>query len=53
VGIRTKLRPLERAAFFKGYAEKAQEPVPIGNLIRLVSCCESGDAVVRCGTFAD
>jgi peptide/nickel transport system substrate-binding protein len=23
VGIRTKLRPLERAAFFKGYAEKS------------------------------
>ena len=27
--------------------------VPIGNLVRLASGCESGDAVVRCGTFAD
>ena len=45
VGIRAKLRPLERAAFFKGYAEKAFK-----NLIQGFSGV-SGNAATRLEAF--
>jgi ADP-heptose:LPS heptosyltransferase len=35
------------------YAPSLSHTCPIGNLVRLASGRESGDAVVRCGTFAD
>ena len=41
VGIRAKLRPLERAAFFKGYAEKS-----LKNIIQGQSCA-FGNAATR------
>jgi peptide/nickel transport system substrate-binding protein len=47
VGIQTKLRPLERAAFFKGYAEKSCK-----NLIQGASGAACGTAATRLEAFA-
>jgi len=46
VGIRARLRPLERAAFFKGYAEKAYK-----DIIQSVSAA-FGNAATRLEAFA-
>jgi peptide/nickel transport system substrate-binding protein len=59
LGIRVKLRPLERAAFFKGYSEKAFKNViqgasgAFGNAAtRLEAFVAKGGAYV-CGNYPD
>jgi peptide/nickel transport system substrate-binding protein len=53
VGIRAKLRPLERAAFFKGYAEKAFKNIIQGGSGAFGNAATRLEAfVVRGGTYA-
>jgi len=55
VGLgRAVLSRRERIVMLKPFDKRLMATtVPIGNLVRLASGCESGDAVVRCGTSAD
>jgi peptide/nickel transport system substrate-binding protein len=53
VGIRAKLRPLERAAFFKGYAEKAFKHIVQGSSGAFGNAATRLEAfVVKGGTYA-
>ena len=53
VGIRAKLRPLERAAFFKGYAEKSYKNIIQGASGAFGNAATRLEAfVVKGGTYA-
>ena len=52
VGIRAKLRPLERAAFFKGYAERSSRIIVQGSSVRSAIPPRLEEFVVKGGAYA-